>query len=40
MKKRIATFLVVLMAVMALATTVSAKAFDGGMVYSVTKGGK
>lgn len=36
MKKRIAMFLLVLVAVMSVAASVSAKAFDGGAVFDST----
>jgi|GEM_PF-3786165 len=35
MKKRIATFLLVIVTVLSVAASASAKAFDGGMVFGV-----
>lgn len=40
MKKRIAAFLLVLVAVLSVAASASAKAFDGGVVYDGKHGKK
>ncbi|MFZ5813749.1 MAG: hypothetical protein ACOY93_00420 [Bacillota bacterium] len=38
MKKRIAAFLLVMVAVLSIASSASAKAFDGGLVFGVKPG--